>query len=97
LGRAAPGFTADRIWRSAVVCFLVSAAVAVLNWNHRLSRRLVLLAALLGAVATYVAGAATALGFEMLVRPVLNDAVPAILAGALVMGAWVPLTALWTV
>jgi hypothetical protein len=78
-----------------VICFVFSAAVALLNWNYRLSRRLVMPAALLSAVATYVAGAAAALGYEMLVRPVLDDAVPAIVACTLVVGAWVPLTALW--
>ncbi len=79
-----------------VTCFLFSAAAAVLNWNRRLSRRLVLPAALLAAVATYVAGAVAVLGYEMLVRPISDDAVPVIiLGGSLVLGAWVPLTALW--
>lgn len=77
------------------LCYVISAAISVACWGRSISSRVVLLGALLSAVAAYVACAVVVLGFEVLVRPVLGDAVPVLLVASIVVCVWVPLTAVW--
>ena len=78
-----------------VFSYLAAALVSLLNWKRSLSRRVVLAAALLGAVATYTAVAAALLMFERVMRPSSEDGVPILLAAGSLLLLWVPLTALW--